>query len=175
MARIFLARHGQTAWNKEMIFRGRKDLPLSEHGHAQARAVAEGLASEDLTAVYASPMARAAQTAEPLAEQKGLEIRRAEGIIDADFGRWQGMTIPQVQEQFPGLYELWIRDPYRVTFPGGEAFSEIGRRAERQLRELAGEVNDGAALVVAHRLINKVILCALLGILETGFEVRTSA
>ena len=169
MARIYLIRHGQTAWNKQQIFRGRKDLPLSDHGHAQARAVGERLAQEGITAVFASPMTRAVQTVTPLAETLGMEIERVEGLIDADFGAWQGKTVPDVKEQYPDLYALWERSPHRVAFPGGETTNDVAARATSALRDLAENAGDRTIAVVAHRFVNKVILCSLLGILETGF------
>jgi broad specificity phosphatase PhoE len=169
MARIILVRHGQTAWNREQIFRGRADLPLSDHGHAQARAVGDHLAGQDVAAIHASPMLRARQTAEPLARAKGLPVLDAEGLIDADFGAWQGKTVPQVEAEFPDLFRLWQTEPANVTFPGGESYRAIVRRAAAEFDRLAHRAGDGTIVVVAHRFINKVVLCALLGIAETGF------
>jgi broad specificity phosphatase PhoE len=169
MARIVLVRHGQTAWNREQIFRGRADLPLSEHGHAQARAVGDHLAGLDVAAIHSSPMLRARQTAEPLAQAKGLPILDAPGLIDADFGAWQGLAIPQVEEKYPDIFRLWQAEPAKVKFPGGESYRAIARRAAAEFDRLARDAGDGTIVVVAHRFINKVVLCALLGIVRTGF------
>jgi len=152
-----------------MIFRGREDLDLSDHGHLQAAAVADHMEPVPLEAVYSSPMRRAMQTARPLAERKGLEIIESDEILDADFGAWQGLTVPQVQERFPELFELWEKSPHKVTFPGGERFGRIAERTSAGIQRIARELGDGAAAVVSHRFINKVVLCWLLDILEGGF------
>jgi phosphoserine phosphatase len=169
MARIFLVRHGQTAWNKELIFRGRKDLPLSEFGLRQAEAVADGLAGEPIAAVSASPMVRAVQTVTPLAERLGLPVTPAPGMIDADFGEWEGKTIPEVQAAWPDLFALWTTAPHRVAFPGGETFRGVAERSLAALRTIARDAGESTVAVCGHRFINKVVLCGLLEIVESGF------
>ena len=169
MARVYLVRHGQTAWNREQIFRGRADLPLSDLGRAQAGAVGAYLAGRGITALFSSPMLRARQTAEPLAKRTGLAIQDAPGLIDADFGRWQGLTTPQVARRFPDLFRQWQAEPARVAFPGGESYRAVTRRAVREFRRLAAEALDATIAVVAHRFVNKVVLAALLGVRANGF------
>ena len=169
MARIFLVRHGQTAWNKELIFRGRKDLPLSDFGLMQADAVGRALAPEPVSAIFASPMDRAVRTIAPLAEARGLSVRPIDGLIDAHFGRWEGKTIPEVKESDPDLFARWESDPYSVSFPDGEGFADVARRATDAVRRLAGDAGDTTIAVCAHRFIDKVVLTSLLGIVETGF------
>ena len=152
-----------------MIFRGRTDLPLSDHGLAQAAAIGKYLAAEEISGVFVSPMQRAIQTARPLAELKNLDVQPLEGLIDADFGSWQGKTMPQVQAESPELYKVWQEAPHKVTFPGGENYLDIARRATQALVKLAAELGESGAMLVAHRFINKVIICSLLGIEGSGF------
>lgn len=165
MARIFLVRHGQTEWNRVERFRGRIDVPLNEVGLAQARAAAERLARErEVVAVYSGPLDRTMRTAEPIAERLGLAVQPLEAINDLDFGEWQGMTPAEVEEKYPDLYRRWQLAPHTVDFPGGESLAALRARAFGAMRELAGRHAGRAFVLVTHRVVCKVLLCAALGL-----------
>lgn len=164
MVKIILIRHGETDWNKEQVFRGKIDVPLNQRGLAQARGVRHALEGAAIDALYASPLARAFDTARAFAEGRNLEIRVGEGFSDIDFGSWQGLAHQQVKEQFPDLYATWMTDPHLVTFPRGETLLKVGKRAMAAL-ERAIETNPGKTIaIVSHRVVNKVILCTVLGL-----------
>src|SRR5262245_20398598 len=105
--RFILIRHGETEWNKDDRFRGRSDIPLNETGIAQARKIAARLESYKISAVYASPLPRAIQTALPLAESHHLKIQETADLLDIDYGAWEGMARDEIHAKFPGLYEKW--------------------------------------------------------------------
>ena len=86
MTTVYLVRHGQTAWNKEEIFRGRTDIPLDETGFKQAELVGEYFRETMIHAIFSSPLARAWQTAEKIARIRNLEVQTLQGIIDMSFG-----------------------------------------------------------------------------------------
>ena len=87
---IYLVRHGQTAWNKEEIFRGRSDIPLNETGLKEAELAGEYLKKKEIHAIYSSPLSRAFQTAQKIGRLHNLEVRPLNGMIDMSFGGWEG-------------------------------------------------------------------------------------
>jgi broad specificity phosphatase PhoE len=164
MVTIILIRHGETDWNKEQVFRGKIDVPLNQTGVAQARALGEALAEIAIDALYASPLARAFETARVLAEGRKRAVRAEEGLSDVDFGLWQGMSKGKVKEDYPDLYSTWLTDPHLVTLPRGETLFKVQKRSMAVL-ERAIESNPGKTIaIVSHRVVNKVILCGVLGL-----------
>jgi len=100
MTRIILVRHGQTEWNRIERFRGRADVPLNGTGIAQAEATGRRLARlAKPAAVYSSPLSRAVVTAGKIARPHGLSVQATDGLIDIDYGKWQGLTPRQVEER----------------------------------------------------------------------------
>jgi len=171
MTRIILVRHGQTAWNVESgeRFRGRTDLPLDDTGLAQAQALARRLADHPIAAVYSSPLKRAVQTAQPTAQRLGLAVQPLPGIIDINYGDWQGLSHPEAARAYPDLYQLWLDKPHLVTFPNGESLRQVRRRGMAALKEVAVRHEDQAVLLVAHQVVNKVLVCAMLGLDNSHF------
>jgi broad specificity phosphatase PhoE len=84
---VYLARHGQTLLNESDVFRGLADPPLDEAGHDQARRLGEALGPQGLVAVIASPLLRARQTAQPVAERAGLVVATDQCLVDRDYGQ----------------------------------------------------------------------------------------
>ncbi|MCL4368318.1 MAG: histidine phosphatase family protein [Actinobacteria bacterium] len=169
MTEILLVRHGVTQWNTNRVFRGRADIPLLDVGLAQARALARRLAPEAIDAVYTSPLSRAVCTAEILAAVHGLQPTVAEGLIDISYGEWEGQAEAKVRSEHPETYAAWQRDPRLVRPPGGESLSEVRLRAVEVLREISAARPSGRLVLVSHRVVNKMLLCAALGLQETAF------
>ncbi len=175
MTRIILVRHGQTAWNvgassaEGERFRGRVDLPLNERGHAQAQALAERLADEPIAAIYASPLQRAMETAEPTARRLGLTVHPLEGIMDINYGDWQEHPHSEVARLYPALYRQWLQEPHLVQIPGGESLREVRDRAMAALHQVMAHHGDQAILAAAHQVVNKVLVCAMLGLDNSHF------
>lgn len=164
MVKIILIRHGETDWNKEQVFRGKIDVPLNTRGSAQAHAVGAALQEVVIDALYASPLVRAYETARVLAEGRNVEIGAEEGLSDIDFGLWQGVPKEKVRETYPDLYATWMTDPHRVTLPQGETLRTVQNRSMAVLERIIGNNPGKTIAVVSHRVVNKVILCGILGI-----------
>jgi len=167
MGEILLIRHGETAWNREEIFRGRADVPLSERGREQARLLAKALGGSPVEAVYSSPLSRARETAGPTARALGLEVVVDERLVDMSFGEWEGKPRAEVEQKWPELYEMWATKPEGFRGPGGESLGEVMARAWPALEEIASR--QEAAAVVSHRVVCKVLLCEALGSGTAGF------
>jgi len=166
---IVLIRHGQTAWNKQEIFRGRADVPLDEVGLRQAQALADALRAEQISGIFTSPLSRAVQTAEAVAECHSLVPVPVPGFTDIDFGAWEGLAHDAVRERFPELYATWQAQPEEVTFPGGENLDAVCQRAGVALAELVQQHPGQTITLVAHRVVNKVLICHILGLPNSHF------
>ncbi len=174
MTGIYLLRHGETEWNREEIFRGRSDIPLSDHGCRQAAALGKALAAAGLEdPVFVSgPLSRARETARIAAAACGSTdggIREEEAFNDISFGEWEGKTLPQVASEYPELFKLWRESPQKVVFPGGESLDGTAARAEAALCRLAGSFPGKDLVIVSHRAVNKALLLRLLGFDSSAF------
>lgn len=161
--RFLLVRHGQTAWNKDVRFRGTTDLPLSDLGLAQAERVAQWLRDEPIQAIVSSPLKRAVQTAQPLSDALNLPIRTHHGLISADYGEWQGHTPQEVSARWPELYRQWQQSPDLVTFPGGESLKIVLDRTVAMLDELSQAHPDQTVALFSHEIVTKTLLGYVLG------------
>ena len=169
MTRILLIRHGQTEWNRQQVFRGRADIPLSNVGVEQAIALAERLAEEPIAAVYSSPLARALVTAEHVARPHGLQPLRVEGLTDISFGAWEGRPHEEVRQEDGELYARWQSQPHLVRLPDGETLAEVRQRGTAALDDIVTRHSGSTVAVVAHRVVNKVLLCAFFGLGDDAF------
>jgi broad specificity phosphatase PhoE len=173
MTRIILVRHGQTAWNvgtgSGERFRGRVDLPLDDVGLAQAHALARQLTDCCIVAIYSSPLKRAMQTARPTAQQLGLPVQPLPGIMDINYGDWQGLSPAEVAQVHPDLYPRWLETPHHVRFPNGESLRQVRLRGMATLKEVVACHEGQVILLVAHQVVNKVLVCAMLGLGNSHF------
>ncbi|KPJ51975.1 MAG: hypothetical protein AMJ37_03800 [Dehalococcoidia bacterium DG_18] len=169
MARIILIRHGQTEWNREERFRGRVDIDLDETGLRQAEAAARRIAQWEVAAIYSSPLKRAMTTAEIIANRLGLPVKPLEEINDMDFGAWQGLSIAEVKEKYPELFDLWRYSPQRLRIPEGESLEDVRNRVAAAIDDLVAGHENGTVAVVTHRVVCKVLLCHLLGLDNSHF------
>jgi len=169
MSRVYLVRHGQTAWNVGEIFRGRADIPLDETGKHEVHLAGETLKDETLHAVYSSPLSRSMETAENIAKFHDISVTPLDAIVDISYGEWEGLGNQEVQQKYPELHSLWLSEPHKVLFPGGESLDEVRSRTMAALEELLTKHKDENFALVAHRVPNKVICCALLGLDNSHF------
>jgi broad specificity phosphatase PhoE len=141
MTRILVARHGETDWNREHRWQGHSDTPLNDTGRAQARALAEELATESIDAVYSSDLIRAHETARLVAEPRGLEVIAIRDLRERSFGSVEGMTTGEIQARFPGIELPWS---------DGETRKALTDRVLGALHRIAETHPDASVLVVSH-------------------------
>jgi len=169
MGEVLIIRHGETAWNREKVFRGRADVPLSERGREQARLLAEALKEARIEAICSSPLGRANETAAPLAGTLGIQVVTDERLTDMSFGAWEGRARAEIEAAEPELYRLWQDAPGQFRAPDGESLSEVLARAWPAFEEIARRHASGRAAIVSHRVVCKLLLCMAIGIGEAGF------
>lgn len=151
MTDIYLCRHGRTAMNVNGLLRGRLDPDLDLVGFAEARELGALLGGLDLTRVIASPLARAVETARPIAERAGLEVETDERLLDRAYGQFDGASSEDVIEQYGSL----------DAAPGVEPAEAVIARGRAVLDELAAEADSGPIVVVSHDAVIRRVLDAL--------------
>jgi broad specificity phosphatase PhoE len=169
MTSIYLVRHGQTAWNKEEIFRGRTDVPLDETGLKQAELVGQYFNGLEIDAIYSSPLSRALQTAQKIAQFHNLKVQPLDGIVDMSFGKWEGRPHQEIRENDKETYRQWVEEPHLVRLPGGEGLDDVRTRTMAALVEVIRDHLGKTLILVSHRVICKVLICAVLGLDNSHF------
>jgi broad specificity phosphatase PhoE len=169
MTEIILVRHGETDFNASGIFRGRADAPLNENGRRQAALLGEYLSNEKLSVIYSSPLIRAVKTAEAIAGHHRLGVNIADSLNDIDCGEWQGLSLNEVQARDEETYRDWLDTPEQVRIPGGESLQEVQDRVLPFVQDAVLKYKGGIIVLVSHRVVNKVLICTLLGLNNSFF------
>lgn len=150
-AHVYLVRHGRTPLNAAGALRGRIDVPLDPVGLGQAEALAAALAAAQPQVIVSSPLGRAIQTVQPLADAFGLGIVIDDRLVDRDYGQWAGVSAQAVVEQWGSL----------DSAPGVEPASEVRARVLAALSDIANSVPGATAVVASHDIVIRTALAAL--------------
>jgi len=170
--RLYLVRHGATQLTAEDRFSGATGVDLSVEGRAQAERLAERLASEPISAVYASPLSRTVETATILAMPHRLPVVQRDGLREISHGHWEGMSRQDVETQFADEYAAWDADPFTFAPDGGESGVQVLARALPVIREIVVTHVGQNVLVVSHKATLRLLLSSLLGFDERGYRDR---
>lgn len=163
--KLVLARHAESAWNAERRFQGRTDVGLSDSGLAQAAALARAVARRRVGAIYSSPLRRARETAEIVANERGLAVTLVNELRELSLGVWEGRTVDDVLATEAEAYRNWRERPYDCPPPEGEHIADVARRVLPVMELIVSSHADGQeALVVSHGGVISVYLCHLLGL-----------
>ena len=147
-----LLRHGETRHTRDKRFSGAggHDPELTERGRAQAAAAAAVLAARGgVDAVVSSPLSRARQSADVVAEALGLSVVVDDDVVECAFGEWEGLTFAQVEQTWPQALSAWLGST-SVAPPGGESFDEVERRVRRARDRIVAAHPGRGVLVVSH-------------------------
>jgi ribonuclease H / adenosylcobalamin/alpha-ribazole phosphatase len=154
-----LLRHGETPLSTERRFAGRGDIPLTEEGVRQAAAAAGRLAARGgIDLIVTSPLRRARQTAEAVAQATGAPLLADDGLVETDFGTWEGMTIKEASQRWPDEVSAWMTS-VDVAPPGGESFTDVISRVNAALDRLLAEHQFRTLLLVSHVSPIKIAAC----------------
>lgn len=162
--RIVFWRHGQTMWNAERRFQGQIDVPLDDTGLAQAERAARSLALLRPDVIIASDLQRAVRTAEHLSETTSVPVRMDEDLRETFAGEWQGLTRPELLNQFGDELARWAAGS-DIRPGGGETRIEVAERMVRAVhRGLADTPATGTLIVVTHGGAARAAIGALLAL-----------
>jgi probable phosphoglycerate mutase len=165
---VYLARHGQTAYNLEGRFQGQLPVPLDETGRVQAVDLAERATEHGFRALWCSPLQRARETAAVVAERIGLEPIEDARLMETDAGDWTDRSFAEVQAEAPELFTAFATGDPRFAFPGGESFAEQEERVAAALEQV--ERGEVPALVVCHGMVIRAALARRAGHRVERFE-----
>jgi broad specificity phosphatase PhoE len=158
LGKLVVVRHGQTEWSEEGRHTGRTDVPLDDHGCAQATELAGVLATREFSLVLVSPLSRATETC----SLAGFADRAVptEDLLEWDYGDYEGLTTNDIREQRPG----WTL--FADGVPGGETAASVGRRADRVIERAREQTGD--TLCFAHGHLLRVLAARWIGLPPMG-------
>lgn len=159
---LYLVRHGQSTWNATGRWQGQADPPLSDHGRAQAFALAGNFPDAAVTHVVTSDLGRARATAEPIAARFGVEPVVDADLREIDVGSWSGKTRDEIRAEDAASLELYFQG--QVGWTGGESYEAHETRSGRAARSLEGLDSDGAVIAVTHGGTMRALILELLQI-----------
>ncbi len=164
MPTILLIRHGENEYVAKGRLAGRlPGVHLNENGQKQAQALAEALQHAPIKKVYASPLDRTMETAQPIAEALKMEVIPEPGLLEVDFGDWQDKTLKQLRRR--KLWKIVQGAPTRMRFPNGETFANAQQRIVEAIETLSQKHKPQVMIVcVSHSDIIKLALAYFLGL-----------
>jgi broad specificity phosphatase PhoE len=165
VAELYLVRHGTTTLNVQNRYRGRRDVPLDAQGWADAVEAARALSPLSLAAVYAGPLRRTINTAQVIADECRIpDVRILHGLINLDYGTWEGMTSEEAAMYDPEMFKRYKTAPDIAICPNGERLADAqGRMIEAV--QLIGERHKGERVAgVTHAVMIRLVASKLLNL-----------
>lgn len=162
--RLYLVRHGETAWNAGGKFQGHTDVPLSDNGREQAKALAIRLNEEKIDAFYSSDLSRARETAEILALHHNLPVNYLPELREINFGVWEGLTIKEISDNYAEISSRWWASPLTIQIPSGESLQEVVNRCNSAVKDIVANHQDETVVIAAHGGVIRVIVASALGL-----------
>lgn len=158
---FLLCRHGAHLLGHGKIA-GRTAVQLSPEGHAQVEDLAARVGHVPIRAIYASPVLRAQESARPLAERLGLEIRTSDALAEVDFGKWTGKTLDDLRPQEP--WKQWNAFRSGAGIPGGERMLQIQARVVGEMLRLRERHPEEVVALFSHGDVIRAAVAYWLGV-----------
>ena len=161
--KLHLVRHGETDINASGRLQGTTNSTLTPRGRAQARELAVASLTWNPVAVYSSPLQRARSVAGAIADLSGLPVTDEPRIIEMEMGELEGVTVQEMRDGWPDLYQGWRRDASSVTMPGGESLGDVQLRAMAAIEELDERYDaEDTIIAVTHNFTIRCIVAAVI-------------
>ncbi|MFC1962266.1 alpha-ribazole phosphatase [Chloroflexota bacterium] len=164
MAKLLLARHGNTKANSAERFWGQTDVELSEEGTWQAEKLRDRLAAETIDTIYTSSLRRAKVTAEIIASQQKVKSVTCEELREINFGLIEGLTYAEISQRYPDFAAVLADRNSHPHFPDGESQDDLNARVKAFLPRLEKHDSEETVLIVAHSGVLRMMVCNLMGI-----------
>jgi broad specificity phosphatase PhoE len=161
---LYFLRHGETTASLNGGYCGTLNIDLTPAGQQMAQQFAAAYQNLAWEAIFVSPLRRTVETAKPICEAVGIEMKLREGLKEIAYGQWEGQTPEVVNREFHDEYIRWLADPGWNAPTGGEKGIDIARRSSLVLEEIEQTYPTGNVLVVSHKATIRIMLCSLLGI-----------
>ena len=163
---LYLVRHGETDWNKLKRFQSRSEVPLNARGEAQAAAIRDELNARGVRflAAYCSPLGRARRTAEVILDGSGTPLAVEEGLIELEFGGFEGRLESELRSELGEAFESWRESHYTLPPPlGGEDIITGAERVRPALERMRPQALIEDVLAVAHQAVFMALKVAITG------------
>ncbi len=159
MTRIFITRHGETAWNIEKRMQGWKDSPLTDLGLKQATWLGERLENEAIDVIYSSPLNRAYKTAQLIKGNRNIDIVKLEDLREVHLGEWEGRTVKEIEDLNPKEIENFFHAPHLYNPPhSGESYEDVKNRAHKTIKSIIEKHEGENILIVTHAVTLKILM-----------------
>jgi len=162
---ILLLRHGQSEGNQLGRFGGHGPTPLTQKGHAQAAAAARAIAAEGgLSAIFASDLIRAVETAQPIVEATGIAMVKTPALRERSVGVFTGLTFEEAEQRYPKDFAALMARESDVCPPDGETALACTARAAQLVDQVVAKFTGGRVLFVSHAATLNLVLLHLMGL-----------
>ena len=163
MTKLIIVRHCQAQGNLERFFQGNIDTDITPKGREQIDKTARMLSAEPIDIFYTSYKKRAIKTMEGINLYHNVPVVNDERLTEINAGKWEGMSLTDIEKQYPAEFDDWNNHPERFHAPGGESMSQVYDRVSSALRDIIRD-NDGKTVcIVSHGCAIKCIMCYLHG------------
>lgn len=169
---LWLARHGETEWTVDDRFNGWSDVALTELGKCQAQSLGSYLKERPLAAIYSSPLKRCAETAQLASAPHDLSPTIVPELKELNYGVWDGMARVDIISRYSDAWAAWMQDPAAMAAPEGESGYDVLTRVIPSIKDLVTRHSGKEILVVAHKAVNRLFLCDILGIPPRDYRKR---
>jgi broad specificity phosphatase PhoE len=158
MGMIYLVRHGETYWNAEGRIQGQKQTDLTPKGIEQSKWLAEYFKSKKIDRIVCSGLIRSQKTAAQVNVYYNLQLEINPKINECSWGKWEGLTHAEVRERFPDEYNSRKENIWYFRPQYGESYDDLFDRLYPVASEFATMAVTENLLVIAHAMVNKVLL-----------------
>jgi len=156
-------RHGETVGNSSIRFYGKTDVPLNNEGIEQMTAVYKVLENEIFVSVFTSPLIRTIEGAYIILGNRNLNICKVENFREIDFGRWEGLTLKEIEELDPSMFCEWRKAFWKFDYPQGDRREDFIKRVKNGIDMVLNMVKEGTVLLVLHKGVIRTSIFYLLG------------
>ena len=163
MGTLLIVRHGETEWNAEGRIQGHTDIGLSENGAQQARSLGQRLADRQIDVAYSSDLKRTSETARLALGHRNVDLNETPRLREYHKGIFEGMTLTEIQTQFPDEYPKYLEKDLSYAPEGGETTRDVSTRMASIFQEIKAKHLDETVLVVSHGGALRAAMVSLLG------------
>ena len=150
MTKLYLTRHGETEWNRQLRFQGHKNSELTDKGVLAAELLADRIEEINIDYIISSPLMRAYNTAEIVKGSKDIRIIKNEGLKEINLGDFEGLSYTEIKKENPEIIESIESDPFNNRYPNGENLKEFYNRVIKAFKEIVDKYKNNTILIVAH-------------------------
>jgi len=173
--KVYLIRHGETDYNRDGRLQGTMPVPLNYSGRLQAQALGLYLKQQAIEAIFSSPLSRARETADLIGQVINIPIQDDSRLAEIAFGKFEGLTHPQIKQQYEDEYRMWRSGDMEYVVPDGESRRAVQQRMAQAWGDITARNEFNTVAIVSHGSALKILLKHLFYKLPADMIANTSA